>query len=149
MIKKTCTKCKVDYEVSASYDLIKFFDMDKQKKDGFHSQCKLCRKSDKNLYYKNNTNLIRNKRMRLDFGIDLDDYNRILELQNNLCAICENSPLNSRRFNVDHCHKTGRVRGLLCDNCNLGIGKFKDDTTLLKYAISYLISKNDHRTCIS
>ena len=75
------------------------------------------------------------------FGITLDDYNRILKSQNNRCAICngtETGRIASKYFAVDHCHTTGKVRGLLCNHCNTGIGHMKDDIELLEKAIAYL-----------
>lgn len=57
--------------------------------------------------------------------------------QKNVCAICKGPP-QSKGLCVDHCHRTGLVRGLLCTNCNLGIGCFKEDIKLLELAINYL-----------
>ena len=59
--------------------------------------------------------------------------------QGNCCAICGAKP-KGRRLAVDHDHKTGKVRGLLCMFCNTGLGKFRDDPKLLKKAIGYLES---------
>jgi hypothetical protein len=81
------------------------------------------------------------------YGIDLSEYQRILQSQGGVCAICkragrELSKLYAReeipRLVVDHCHATGNVRGLLCSRCNLGLGKFLDSPALLDAAIVYL-----------
>lgn len=67
-------------------------------------------------------------------------YDEMLTKQNGACAIC-NTKLNSSRYTklaVDHCHKTGRVRGLLCTACNTAIGLLKDSTERLRSAIEYL-----------
>ena len=73
------------------------------------------------------------------YGITVADYKVMFENQKGLCAICEQHQDNfKRRFCVDHCHDTGIVRGLLCDNCNSGIGKLGDDIDYLKAAIMYL-----------
>jgi hypothetical protein len=73
------------------------------------------------------------------YGITLEQYNRQFERQNGLCAICEVYQSEFKRdFAVDHCHHTGKVRGLLCASCNSGIGKLQDNTDLLKSAILYL-----------
>lgn len=63
----------------------------------------------------------------------------MLDAQQNKCAICgtDASEFN-KAFAVDHCHTTGKVRGLLCWHCNTSIGKFKDDVLLLQRAIDYL-----------
>jgi len=87
---------------------------------------------------KNNPNSCRNIQLRNKFGITLDVYNKILEGQNGVCAICKDECLTGRQLAVDHDHKTGKVRGLLCMECNIGLGKFKDSSELLSKAISYL-----------
>lgn len=73
------------------------------------------------------------------YGLTLDDYDNILESQNNGCAICGKAPEdNGQRLAVDHDHDTGAVRGLLCIGCNAGLGSFKDDPDLLEEAQKYL-----------
>lgn len=71
------------------------------------------------------------------YGITLEQYEQLEKKQKGVCAICGNKNQN-KKLDVDHCHKTGKVRGLLCSNCNNGLGKFKDDKTLLNKAIKYL-----------
>src|SRR5262245_47961912 len=69
---------------------------------------------------------IRDYRLRKQFGITAEEYDIALELQDGCCAICRNKVADGRghRLHVDHDHETGRVRGILCGNCNLGLGKF-------------------------
>jgi Recombination endonuclease VII len=63
----------------------------------------------------------------------------LFERQNGTCAICGREEWEKVKvLGVDHDHKTGRVRGLLCTDCNMGLGKFKDDPALLRKAIKYL-----------
>ena len=69
----------------------------------------------------------RDKVRERKYGLTTIEYNNILSAQKNECAICSVSFVKEKP-NIDHCHKTGRVRGLLCYNCNLGLGKFKDDS---------------------
>lgn len=71
-------------------------------------------------------------------SLSIEDYNNTLIKQNNLCAICH-KPY-EKVLHVDHCHKTGLRRGLLCSHCNRGIGCFFDDTEIMKKAIDYLIN---------
>ena len=87
----------------------------------------------------------RSKRdMKANYGLEWDDYLHLVKLQNNLCRIC-NKPETAisrfgtpKRLTIDHCHTTGRIRGLLCDNCNRGLGHLKDDILILESAIEYL-----------
>jgi hypothetical protein len=73
------------------------------------------------------------------YGITLDEYHAMLEAQDNCCALCGVHKDTQRRWlNVDHCHTTGAVRGLLCDDCNVALGKFKDNTDVLLRAVAYL-----------
>lgn len=75
--------------------------------------------------------------LRQQFGITLDDYNVMLEAQGGVCAICGNiDPV--RSLAVDHCHETGKVRGLLCRDCNQGLGLYRDNITRLHKAAEYL-----------
>lgn len=75
--------------------------------------------------------------LKQTFGISLEDYNLMLDKQDGVCAICLNiDPV--RSLAVDHCHTTGKVRGLLCRNCNQGLGQYNDDVDNLKRAIEYL-----------
>ena len=82
------------------------------------------------------------RRQRTDllkkFNINADQYEAILKEQNGVCAICQNSEPCDRLLAVDHCHTTNKVRGLLCSNCNMAIGKFKDNVEYLKKAVEYM-----------
>ncbi len=70
------------------------------------------------------------------YDLTHETYLQMLKEQDNKCAICGNSFTGSPY--VDHCHTTGKVRGLLCSTCNTGLGGFKDDPTILENAIKYL-----------
>lgn len=73
------------------------------------------------------------------FGFTLDQYYTILTKQNYCCAICLGSEVGGKgRWHIDHDHLTGKFRGLLCHNCNIALGNFKDSVTILKNAINYL-----------
>lgn len=75
--------------------------------------------------------------LQKNYGISLAEYNKILKLQGNVCAICKKIP-KSKSLAVDHCHKTGLVRGLVCWLCNRAIGVFKDNVARLIAAADYL-----------
>jgi len=86
-------------------------------------------------------NLARKRRFKLlkDFGITVEEYERMLAAQGGVCAICLRDPKTmKRRLNVDHCHTTGKVRGLLCTLCNKGIGYLREDPFIFFSALGYL-----------
>jgi hypothetical protein len=94
-------------------------------------------------YRDNRKNENRENSLKANFGINIKEYNVILEKQNHCCDICGLHKSNfTRQLAVDHCHTTDKVRGLLCVNCNLAIGNFRDDITVLKKAINYLQKHN-------
>lgn len=79
------------------------------------------------------------------YGITRDEYVKMLAEQKEVCAICHQPEKlvhkrtgRVRQLSVDHCHKTGNVRGLLCGHCNNGLGTFKDSIERLESAIAYL-----------
>jgi hypothetical protein len=81
----------------------------------------------------------RRNTMRL-YGATLVDYEIMLKEQNGQCAICGVSPF-GQALDVDHCHETGAIRGLLCGTCNAGIGLLKDNPDLCYKASMYLAPK--------
>lgn len=85
----------------------------------------------------------RNSKLKTKYGISLEEYNDKLIKQNHKCAICGVDEIEqNRNLCVDHNHKTGKVRDLLCSPCNTGLGMFKENIDTLIQAISYL---NKHR----
>lgn len=92
-----------------------------------------------------NPAIYRARELRKNFDIGPEDYDRLLNEQSGVCAICERPESverggKSEWLSVDHCHTTGKVRGLLCSQCNHAIGKLNDDPELMRRAISYLRS---------
>lgn len=98
-----------------------------------------CRKMQKRYQAKHREER-RGWRMKYNYGLPLEDYNRMFAKQNGCCKICgkHQSGFKKRLF-VDHDHKTGRIRGLLCFKCNAGIGNFDDDAVRMSDAIKYLV----------
>lgn len=103
------------------------------------------RKGSSNWYY-NNPEKAKTQRLR-KYGITLDEYNLMRENQKYCCAVCGRhestvekgrASSTSTTLQVDHCHETNKIRGLLCTNCNTMIGKAKDDISVLEAAINYL-----------
>lgn len=115
-------------------------------KEKFAAKSKAWREQNKERAKENRRrNYLENKERNLDyskrynlkrkFNLSKEEYDALLKKQNNVCAICALSCTKS--LAVDHCHTTGKVRGLLCNNCNRGIGHLKELTNLRK-AIEYL-----------
>lgn len=100
--------------------------------------CKTCNLESKRRY-------LHMRRLKVEFGLTVAQYISMLKAQNYVCAGC-NQPETSvdptygkvRNLSVDHCHETGRVRGLLCNACNQGLGQLRDSAEILERAISYL-----------
>lgn len=79
------------------------------------------------------------------YGIELSEYDRLYAIQGGVCAVCHKPQTDPRKTTlcVDHDHTTGEVRGLLCSNCNVGIGHLQDDEELLQAAINYIRSSKN------
>ena len=92
------------------------------------------RKEHPDVLYRRN----RNKVLKCRYGITLEDYALMLAEQGGVCAICGTPPSEARVLDVDHCHESGTVRGLLCRSCNLCLGRMSDDPDLLRRAADYL-----------
>ncbi len=75
---------------------------------------------------------------RLRYGITVSDYEELFFLQNGKCAICVREEENGNMLSVDHDHSSGKVRGLLCHKCNVGLGNFRDDIKIVRNAERYL-----------
>ena len=130
VVVKTCNACGVEKELSK-------FHKDATIKCGYRGKCIECRDSHRKKVYDKEAN--REWWLRSTYGISISDYDRMLEEQDNSCAIC-NTHISTqvKNFHVDHCHTTGKVRGLLCSKCNTGLGMYNDDPELFKSAIKYL-----------
>ena len=123
------------------------FHNDQRSKSGKSSYCKECMQK-KNLLWLNKNKqkyLIyqQNHKFQTRYNISLNDFNKLFQKQNGVCAICGKPELSTnckgkiRNLSVDHNHKTGQVRGLLCGNCNTGFGSFQENISILKSAIKY------------
>lgn len=85
-----------------------------------------------------------NNKLKFNYGITLEQYNQIFEQQQGRCAICGIEQIKTmKRFAVDHNHITNKVRGLLCNRCNLAIGLFEDSIVGLNKAVEYLKKYNE------
>lgn len=95
-------------------------------------------------YYKKNSQKYIEKSLRSYYKLSIGQYDKMFKDQEERCAICNRHQENfSRRLFVDHDHKTGRIRGLLCGPCNSGIGMLGDNIEILQGAIDYLNKSNN------
>jgi hypothetical protein len=140
--KKICSKCK-------RILLVKFFNLRLIQKRGyrFSSRCKECLKEDAKLNRINNPERVkislRKHRLKVKYGLSLESFNELFRKQEGKCAICGISEIVIaksiyEKLHVDHNHNNGKVRGLLCPSCNVGIGHFRHNPKILNKAIEYL-----------
>ena len=102
--------------------------------------CQQCR-TRKNAYRLSNPESTKQSQRKTVYGITNDQYQYMIDVHNNRCAICKvefSEDSKNTKIHIDHDHSTNTVRGLLCGDCNLGLGRFKDNTELLLEAINYL-----------
>jgi hypothetical protein len=84
--------------------------------------------------------------VRIKYGLEPHQLAEMLARQNSVCAICGRPNNVNKNLAVDHCHATGAVRGLLCQNCNHGLGHFKDDPAILRKAVDYLEKRSGEKS---
>jgi hypothetical protein len=149
---KTCYICKTEKPIEQ-------FHRDKVTRDGHTKACRECSNKKSKLYrcksveqraayakkkYAENPYMHRDNQLLRLYGITLEQFNDLVKLQNDKCAICQtDNPGNKKNWNVDHDHKTGKVRGLLCWSCNSGIGKLNDNPALLLKAAIYILNSQN------
>jgi NAD(P)H-flavin reductase len=123
---KKCGKCKIEKPLDAFY--------------GKKSRCAECHKQDMKEYRQRNPDVIRKTNLKRCYNITTEQYEEMREQQAGSCWICgkHESTEHYKKLAVDHCHTTGKVRGLLCKGCNHGLGNFNDNPKLLEKAMEYL-----------
>ena len=135
---KKCGKCKIEKDSSD-------FHKDIQKKDGLRFWCKDCILEYVREYQKANPERVKRQQkdstLRRKYGISLDEYKRMCIAQDGKCAIC---PSKSGILNVDHDHKTGKVRKLLCNRCNRVLGILEEDEKLILSVLDYVRANSDN-----
>lgn len=151
--EKSCSKCKQILSVDR-------FTKDSSKKYGLTSWCKDCtaaywkkvkadpehrrRRIERGKQWRlanpeRNARGIRSATLKKKYGLTVDQYDALLLQQGGGCAICGNTEsLGNGALHVDHDHATGLIRGILCQPCNTGLGKFRDSEALLLRAVAYL-----------
>ena len=142
---KQCNKCHISKKLNE-------FNKDKSTCDGYYRACKPCAKQipankkentsrRAKVYYQQDKQRAKGYNLTRLYGITLEEYNQMLIMQNNCCAICKQQFDNNTRATtpcVDHSHSSGNIRALLCGHCNKAIGLLREDTTIFESAIKYL-----------
>ncbi len=144
--KKQCAHCKESLPVSCFSKALKM-------KSGLDSYCRDCKKKMRDANIENRRVAARNSwhkhkakyrprkrahRLRSEFGLSLAEYDQMFEMQDGNCKICGLPEIN-KRLAVDHCHKTDKIRGLLCGRCNTTLGRVEENTETLWNMIEYLM----------
>ena len=147
---KHCPSCKIDFPLSAfskcksqhsgyqaycrqcMYERFKKYAAKPENKTRFNKRLKIARKK--------NPDLFRDYSLRSNRGLALGTYKKMHDAQEGKCAICKTEKLQAGKFrlHVDHCHETKLIRGLLCHNCNVGIGNLRHSEKIMLAAIQYL-----------
>jgi len=137
---RTCNICNKSKPLTEFYQTVR-----NGKPYGYHGKCKSCyvKKQQENYTPEKG----RDKNLRHSYGITIQEYNEMLDYQNGKCATCGTTEPGGRKsgrgggtnvFVVDHCHTTGKVRGLLCHSCNRAMGLLGDNVHIIEEMIKYL-----------
>jgi len=145
MITKICTGCQQDKNLND-------FSLHAGFKDGHNSKCKQCKNKRAKEYFNDNRKELRAKHKNYNkirrykkYNLSLEEFNLLLTKSQNACQICKRK----EDLCIDHCHKTNKVRGILCKNCNTGIGMLQDDIEVLSKSIAYLEMAEAERDALS
>jgi hypothetical protein len=129
MPEKHCSKCRISKPLDQ-------FSPHARGPQGRQPRCKECCAADQKARYGKDPELSNRKQLARIHGLTLAEYDALYAAG---CAICgTHDPGTKRRMHVDHDHATGKVRGVLCPLCNVGLGHFKDSPALLAKAAQYL-----------
>ena len=135
---KYCRYCGIELSIENTY---------KGRLEHRDYKCIICDNKQSKISYVKNKKLhaeySRKATLKRRYGITVEEYNKMWSVQNGVCAICgqpETAIYNNviKPLSVDHSHKTGKVRALLCHNCNMLLGTARDNPDILKNAIEYL-----------
>lgn len=137
---KKCNRCK-------QFKPLDDFNKSSRSEDGLQYKCKCCA-SQMDKEYRNRPEIRerhRNQRLQRMYGITSLEYDALVKVQDDKCKICltDKKPLNAQTkkrdyWHIDHCHDTGRVRGLLCGECNKAVGLMKEDVNIIKNLLAYV-----------
>lgn len=134
----TCTKC------GRSGPQDEFSKFRRGNKVYRRHQCKACylirAREIRKDFHRKHVPYSKDKRLKRKYGISIHDYQQMVINQSGRCDICKSPESDKVKFQVDHCHKTGKIRSLLCNRCNSVLGFAQDSTEILQSAIKYLLT---------
>ena len=133
MKTKSCTECEKTQS-------LKSFPKNKRCKDGVRTVCKSCVSKYRKKWWENGggKEKQRDTNLKRAYGISSSEWQRIFELQKGCCASCGRHQSNvPKSLHVDHCHKSGKVRALLCDRCNRALGIMDEDAISIRKLAEY------------
>ncbi len=141
---KTCSKCKVEKDIDCFRNRY-----GKNNKITKRPECNECHFIKQKQYRQENPEKFRYAKLKLDYGITKEEYDVIFKEQNGCCAIC-NLPETRKHakgkllsLSVDHDHKTGKTRGLLCSKCNTSFGLLNEDAQTIEKMLEYKIKHTE------
>ncbi len=139
--------CRVCNEEKNLLDDFYFVRKNRALPSSYSYECKACTIERTTKYNKNNSTSVRSQYLKRNYGLTFEEFDTMLSKQDNCCAICKGKETYGRhkRFTVDHDHKTGKIRGLLCNHCNTTLGLVHDSIHTLQAMIQYLESHEQDR----
>lgn len=139
--QKECRQCR-------GFKSLKLFRLRQKKgrRDSYESYCKQCEKENNKKFFLKNRELLRHRdyvRNCKKFGLSAEAYEQMVKDQNGACAVCEKPEIRTRggkikKLAIDHDHKTGKVRALLCCDCNTSLGLMEENPDRLRSLIRYI-----------
>jgi len=130
---KKCPKCKRNLEINNFY-------RNNGYGDGYQSRCIDCRTSSKREEWALTPSAEFTRKIMIKYGLTRSDYENLLQEQEGRCKICAELFSDVLLPKIDHSHLTGKVRGILCHSCNVGLGNFKDSIEVLESAKNYILA---------
>lgn len=133
---KVCKQCSVEKEL--------VFFRYRKPRNNYESYCKVCEAANSKKWAETNKERRREitlkKDLKRSFSLSLEDYYALVKKQHSKCAVCKaEKSLCGRRLAVDHCHRSKKVRGLLCNECNTALGLLKENEAIIDNLKAYLI----------
>lgn len=142
-----CQHCESTYKwcSSCGYALVhQAFNTAPRNRDGLEAKCKHCKaaglRDRRARGYRSDPRSLRASKLKSRYGLSLGQWDEMVIAHGGRCAICDKP---SPDIHVDHCHRTGAIRGLLCPPCNKGLGHFKDDVDRIMSAVAYLLTDSE------